>query len=109
MKLLHTLSIKEYKSNGKDVEFSIYGLFDTESIKWTYHAVSHIGGNLTMDICKYSIVINIDTIKSYGKRFNTKEEGIKYLEEYKDKWEYGSNDTRCEKRDKKIDDILDES
>ena len=50
--------------------------------------------------------MTIDNIRSYGKRFDTKEECDKFLTEYKDKWELATNDTRSENRDKKITDVL---
>lgn len=64
--------------------------------------VSHIKNYLTQDICKYSQPMSNGTIGTCGERFTTKEEGIQFIQDYKDKWEYGSNDTRQEKRDQKI-------
>ena len=110
-KFLHTNMIKDYQKGGVDIQFSVYGLFDTEKVLWTYRVISHIpdgkGFRLTGDICGYDNPGTLDTIKNYGKKFDTKEDGVQYIQEFKDKWEYGSNDTRQEKRDKKIDDILD--
>jgi hypothetical protein len=77
-KFLHTQKIKDHKSGGNDVDLSVYGVFET-----TY-----------------------DTITRYGKKFETKEEGVKFIQEYKIKWETGSNSTTQEVRDQKIDDIL---
>ena len=50
----------------------------------------------------------ISEIKSYGKKFANADEGRKFIEEYKCKWETGSNETTQEMRDKKIGEILDE-
>ena len=36
-----------------------------------------------------------------------KEEGIKFIQEYKIKWETGSNNTTEELRDQKLDELLD--
>lgn len=44
----------------------------------------------------------------YGKMFEYKEDAIKYIDDFKIKWETGSNQTVQEKRDKKLGDILDE-
>ncbi len=111
-KFLYRTTCKDYKTNGHDVDFSIYGLFNTEKVSWNYYAISSIpdgsGFKLTNDVCQYSTsnCATIENISSYGKQFKTKEDGIQYIQEFKDKWEYGSNDTKQEKRDKKLDDLL---
>lgn len=38
---------------------------------------------------------------------DNKQKGIDFITEYKDKWELGTNDTRQENRDRKINDVLD--
>jgi hypothetical protein len=109
-KILHTEDIKNYQTNfGEDIQFSIYGVFNTDSVEWKYYAISHVKNKITSDICNTN-VINSNTIDVYnvksGKYFQTKEEGIKYLKDFKIKWETGSNDTLTEIRDKKINDII---
>lgn len=116
-KFLFGTKIKDLKSEGLDVELSVYGIFDTGKVFWKYYVISHIpilsnGGlptfRLTADICTCSTMgcPSFDSISSYGKLFKTKEEGIAYIQEFKDKWEFGSNDTRQEKRDQKLEDVL---
>ena len=107
-KSLFSSTINDYKlSSGKDVQFTVYGVFDTSTVHWEYYLISHIGNIMTPDITGVSIDnITIDSIKRWGKSFKTKEEAISYFKEFKDKWEFGSNDTRQENRDKKISDIL---
>lgn len=114
-KFLYTTTIKDYQRAKVDVKFSVYGLFNTEKVTWSYYVISHIPttspsgagtGALTCDICRYDQQLTQDNIKSYGMKFNTKEEGIAFIQEYKDKWEYGSNDTRQERREEKINDVL---
>lgn len=61
---------------------------------------------MTSDLCRYDQQFSEDNVKGYGKPFKTKEEGIAFIQEYKDKWEYGSNDTRQERREEKINDVL---
>jgi hypothetical protein len=61
---------------------------------------------MTPDITGVSLEITIDSIKRWGKSFRIKEDAILYFQQFKDKWEFGSNDTRQENRDKKISDIL---
>ena len=109
-KFLYTTTIKDYKKGSADVEFSVYGLFNTEKVLWSYFVISHVPhGNevrLTADLSQYDQPATHDNIRNYGKGFKTKEEGIQFIQEFKDKWEYGSNDTRQEKRDQKINDVL---
>lgn len=80
-------------------------------VHWDYYVISHLksasGDVLTEDLCCYKQNLNHDNIIRSGKKFTTKEEGILFIQKFKDKWEYSSNDTRQENRDKKIDDILD--
>jgi hypothetical protein len=109
-KILFTTTIKDYtpaQSQGTyPIEFSVVGIFDTEKVHWTYYVISHVNKVLTHDICGNQSSMNIGNISSDGRKCATKEDGIKYIQDYKDKWEYGSNDTRQEKRDQKIDDVL---
>jgi hypothetical protein len=109
-KFLFTTTIKDYQINKINVEFSVYGLFDTQSVHWSYYVISHIPfGNdvkLTSDICQYEQKATHDNVKNYGKCFKTKEEGIEYIQNFKDKWETTSNDTKKEKREQKINDVL---
>lgn len=107
LKNLFTSTINDYKTpSGKDVEFTVYGIFDTDKVHWTYHLISHVGHSMTQDISQSYADISVDSIRRCGKHFKTKEEAISYFKEFKDKWEFGSNDTRQENRDKKISDIL---
>ena len=107
LKKLFTSTINDYKSAGnKDVEFSVYGIFDTDKVHWTYHLISHVGTQMTQDISQSYADVSVDSIKRCGKQFKTKDDAISFFKEYKDKWEFGSNDTRQENRDKKISDIL---
>lgn len=56
---------------------------------------------LTEDVCGRSGTATYDMIEAYGKQVANKEEGVKFIEEYKCKWE------TQEMRDKKIGEILD--
>lgn len=106
IKALYTTTIKDYKDgSGQDVEFSIYGVFNTTSVQWKYYAISHVNKITTYDVCSYTGTISLSTVP-HGKLFKTKEDGISFIQEFKDKWELGSNDTRQEKRDQKIDNVL---
>ena len=110
-KFIYKSKIKEYKSNGVDVELGIYGIFDTKKVKWYYYIISYSidpqnNIRLTEDVCGRSGTATYDMIEAYGKQVANKEEGVKFIEEYKCKWESGSNETTQEMRDKKIDEIL---
>ena len=111
-KMIYTTLPKDYKTNGNDIHLGVYGIFNTEKVLWTYHVISYYNKangsmQLTDDICGRYLDATYDSVKSYGKRFDTAEEGRKFIEEYKVKWETGSNDTTQEIRDKKIGEILD--
>lgn len=112
-KFLHTQKIKDHKSGGNDVDLSVYGVFETVKVEWKYYVISYYNKPnssfmLTCDVCgcTYNQEATYDTITRYGKKFETKEEGVKFIQEYKIKWETGSNSTTQEVRDQKIDDIL---
>ena len=49
----------------------------------------------------------VEILSRYGKEFKTKEEGYKFIQDYKIKWETGSNNTTEEVRDQKLDELLD--
>lgn len=111
-KYLHIEKIKDHKnSNNIDINLAVYGIFDTEKVKWRYYVISYYaqqngGVRLTNDVCSYATDGNLESVSRYGREFTTKEEGIKFTKEYKIKWETGSNNTTEELRDKKLDDIL---
>jgi hypothetical protein len=100
---------------GQNYKLGVYGIFDTQKVRWTYHVISYEkkaggAGNimLTYAICGTYKQPEYSDIRKYGKQFETKELGQKFIEDYKMKWESGSNITKQEMRDRKIDDILDE-
>ena len=111
-KFLYKLSIKGIR-NGNDLEIGVYGLFNTDKVLWTYFMISYYQNNkgelyLTNDVCICHSIqeVTYDNIKKYGKPCNTVDEGKQYLEDFKMKWDSGSNNTTSEMRDKKIDEIL---
>lgn len=111
-KFLFTLVVKGmYKKF--DLELSVYGLFDPQKVHWDYYLISHYTGQnntvmITDDVCSnsYSIEATYDNIKKYGKKINSIAEGEKYCQEFKMKWDSGSNNTTAEQRDKKLDELL---
>lgn len=113
-KFCHRTTIKDYKDeDGKDINFGVYGIFNTEKGMWRFFVVSTVTvgkvnpvTRLTPDLCRHDIPATYDNIISYSKEFKTKEEGIEFIQEFKDKWELMTNDTRQELRDKKIGDVL---
>jgi hypothetical protein len=112
-KMIYTTHPKDYKTNANDIHLGVYGIFNTEKVLWTYHVISYYNKAngticLTEDICGRYVDATYEYIKSSGKKFDTIEDGRKFIEEYKVKWETGSNNTTQEIRDKKIDELLDE-
>jgi hypothetical protein len=99
-RLLHNEKINNHPDIG------VYGIFDTDSVLWKYYVISHSNSSMTSEICKTNRPISSDSVGLYGKRYNTKEEAIKFINEYKIKWETGSNDSLQELRDGKINEIL---
>ena len=101
-----------YEQKLKDhPEIGVYGIFDTRKVSWSYYVISFenvvSGGiRLSPEICGYSSNASYETVEKQGKKFNTKEESIKFIEDYKIKLETGSNNTTEEIRDQKIDELL---
>ena len=113
-KFLYQQKIKDHKTSGVDIDLGVYGIFHTEKVQWKYYVISYFtksGGSfmLSSDVCScsYAQEASYDTIYRYGKEFKTKEEGYLFIQEYKTKWETGSNNTTEEVRDQKLDELLD--
>jgi hypothetical protein len=113
-KFLHTEKIKDHKCNSNDVDLSVYGVFETLKVEWRYYVISYYNKPnnsfmLTTEVCtcNYNQEATYETITRYGKKFETKEDGIKFIQEYKIKWETGSNNTIQEVREQKLDELLD--
>lgn len=75
-KILHSENIKNYQNNfGEDIQFSIYGVFNTDTVEWEYYAISHVKNKLTSDICNTNVInsniIDVYNVKS-GKNFQQK-------------------------------------
>jgi hypothetical protein len=109
-KFLYSTKIKDYiTSRGDQIEFSVYGVFDTTKVLWDYYVISHVNNKLTSDLCNLHLM-NVDSITTSnvrcGRKFETKEKGIEFIQDFKIKWETGSNDSKSELRDKKINEII---
>ena len=128
-RFLHEEKIKDHSNIG------VYGIFSTTKVEWRYYVISYNtsangGIKLTSELCDYvqeatlfmpkAIVclfkllqlggrqsIDQDSINRHGKEYKTVEEAKQFIQEYKIKWETGSNNTTQEVRAKKLDDILD--
>ena len=97
----------------EDLELGVYGLFDTQKVKWEYFVISHYKTSrgdiyLTDDVCSvpYAKEASYSTIRHSGKSCSTVDEGKQWIESFKMKWDSGSNNTTAEQRDKKLDEIL---
>ena len=121
-KILSKLEPKDMKkaidSSSYQIVIVVFGLFETQTAHWEYYLTSCIDKNgtvhITDDIGKLptqglSITAQTATTNSisiYGRKLKTLDEGVKWAEEFKMKWESGSNDILSEVRDKKLDEIL---
>jgi len=103
-RVLYHADIKDHNKLG------VYGIFDTTNVRWSYYVISYTVQNsklfLTPELCGYKQEATYVEIESRGRKFETKELGQSFIQDYKIKWETGSNDTKGEIRSKKIDDIL---
>jgi hypothetical protein len=113
-KWLFSTELKDCKTNGCDTKLGIVGIFNTDKVLWKYYVLSYYVNSdnyykTSGDLCGYSgYDLDLNMVQKYGKEYTSKEEGIAFIEEYKTKWETGSNSTLEEKRDKKLSQILDD-
>lgn len=113
-KWLFNTTLADCKTNGCDTKLGVVGVFDTEKTHWKYYVVSYYVNSLndvktSSDLCGYSgYDLDMTAVQKYGKEYTSLEEGKVFIEEYKTKWETGSNSTLEEKRDKKLSQLLDD-
>ncbi len=105
-RFLHEEKIKDHSN------LAVYGIFSTTKVEWKYYVISYNttangGVKLTPELCSYAQEATYETIARQGKEYKTVEDAKKFIQEYKVKWESGSNNTTQEVRAKKLDDILD--
>lgn len=98
-----------------DVYLAVYGIFDTEKVHWDYYYVSaydlqnglvKMTNDCSPKLGTGGCYIGADNLKFWGTQCKTPEEGVKWCENFKMKWETGSNDLVSEVRDKKLNEIL---
>lgn len=104
-KKVYSISIDGFeKINNKNVEFSVFGVFDMSTLLWSnFFVCSHVGDKTTIDLCTIGNG-NISSITAKFK-FKTKIEAIQFLDDFKLKWELESNDVLSYQREKKLDDL----
>ena len=105
-RFLHEEKIKDHSNIG------VYGIFSTTKVEWRYYVISYNasangGIKLTSELCGYAQEATLDSVNRHGKEYKTVDDAKKFIQEYKVKWETGSNNTTQEVRAKKLDDILD--
>ena len=114
--------IKKIKPNGwtrtiegksYDIYLAVIGIFNTEKVHWTYYYGSFIDSSSTMymtnDCTKLPYSHSVASLGAINQSCNvvkTVEEAIKWCEDFKMKWDTGSNDLVSEVRDKKLNEIL---
>ena len=113
-KWLFNTTLADCKTNGIDTKLGVVGIFDTEKTHWKYYVVSYYVNSFndvktSQDLCGYSgYDLDMQAVQKYGKEYPSLEEGKIFIEEFKTKWETGSNSTLEEKRDKKLSQLLDD-
>jgi hypothetical protein len=106
-RFLHEEKIKDHSNLG------VYGIFSTTKVEWKYYVISYSINSssnkvaLTSELCGYTQEATFETISRQGKEYKTVDDAKKFIQDYKVKWETGSNNTTQEVRAKKLDDILD--
>lgn len=111
-KILYSVNPDGLIKDNTQVQLKVFGIFDTYKVIWKYYTVSVISiGNLyqfTDDICSKNYACTIESIESYAKKFDDIEGAKKYVDDFKLKWETGSNNTIQEVRDQKLKELTDE-
>lgn len=107
-RLIYQDKIKDHPNIG------VYGIFNTNKVSWRYFIISYSstsngGLELTGELCSYKQTATFDSIERYGKEVNTVDDGKKFIQNYKIKWETGSNNTTEQIREEKLSNILDGS
>jgi hypothetical protein len=105
-RFLHEEKIKDHSNIG------VYGIFSTTKVEWKYYVISYntttnSGLKLTSELCGYMQEATFESVARHGKEYKNVEDAKQFIQEYKIKWETGSNNTTQEVRAKKLDDILD--
>lgn len=89
-------------------DIGIYGVFNTTKVEWKYYVISYSNNNkfiLTSELCGYSQEATYESIDRHGKEYKNIDDAKKFINDYKVKWETGSNNTTQEVRDKKLNDL----
>ena len=118
MKKLSKISeipLKDWFYNNKQVNISLYGIFDSEIILWKYYVVSTIK-NSTSDqttpcIVKKGCILSDAyvtelSLPTRGVEFKNTKEAIDFINDFKTKWETKSNDSKSIIREEKLNEIL---
>ena len=114
-KILYEADITDYKyKNGVisyDIKLGVYGVFDTTEVRWTYYLISFYnqGGRimLTEDLCSH-VGLDAHSARVNCEETKSVEEGREFIQDFKIKWETGSNDSKSKIREDKISNILDD-
>jgi len=133
-RFLYSVDLQGYERYGRKISLNVVGLFNTHDVSWNYYVVSTFNrsglfidnfsinfGNrmfITDDVvADYKNIsssgvslIDVTKISRFGIDFDDDLElAKKYVDDFKLKWETGSNNISQEIRDKKLKDIINES
>ena len=106
-RFLYEEKIKDHSNLG------VYGIFSTTKVEWKYYVISYSINSssnkvtLTSELCGYTQEATFETIYRQGKEYKTVDDAKKFIQEYKVKWETGSNNSTQEVRANKIEAISD--
>ena len=115
-KIFCSEKINGYEYKGGQIILDSIGLFDSKAVKWLYFVVARFYDkdkktNLIISILNSNSnsdtpnEYNIYNVSNYGKSFSSKEEAKRFIDDFRIKYETGSNDTAQEIRDKKIEEL----
>lgn len=117
LRLLYKTQPKDFKRtiDGKeyDIILSVVGVFDTQKVLWQYYYGSFVLINnnhyITNDCSTYTGITTLGTVSSisaFCHKTKSIEEGKRWCEDFKEKWETASNDLIPERREKKLNELL---
>lgn len=105
-RFLHEEKIKDHNNLG------VYGIFNTTKVAWKYFVISYELDprgviRLTSELCSFGQPASYDSIEKSGKEVTDVESGKEFIQQYKIKWETGSNSTQQKIREDKLNNLLD--
>lgn len=111
-RFIYEKEIKDMQLNGSPIKLGIYGIFDPKKSEWAHYYVSFYNDirnqKLTDDICScsYPMIISMENVIKYGIKISDINKCKSDIEDFSEKWNTGTNDTKSIMRDNKLNDLL---